>query len=38
MTEWPTNTDKWIEVDLDAIGHNLEEIKRMLQPGTGLWP
>ncbi|MGI6512938.1 MAG: alanine racemase [Syntrophomonadaceae bacterium] len=36
MTEWPTNTDKWIEVDLDAIGHNLEEIKRMLQPGTRL--
>ena len=36
MTEWPTNTDKWIEVDLDAIGHNMEEIKRMLQPGTRL--
>ncbi len=36
MTELPTNTDKWIEVDLDAIGHNLREIRRIMQPGTRL--
>jgi len=36
MTEWPTETDKWIEVDLEAIGHNLQEIRRMMQPGTRL--
>ena len=28
--------DKWIEVDLDAIGHNLEEVRRNLNPGVRL--
>lgn len=36
MNEWPTRTDKWIEVDLDAIRHNLKDIRRKMQEGTRL--
>ncbi|MGE5543693.1 MAG: alanine racemase [Bacillota bacterium] len=36
MNEWPPNTNKWIEVDFDAISHNLREIRRKMQDGTRL--
>ena len=36
MNELLTNADKWIEVDLDAISHNLQEIRRKMQTGTRL--
>jgi len=35
MTKSPI-TDKWIEVDFDAISHNLEEIRKRMQDGTRL--
>ncbi|MGI6551208.1 MAG: alanine racemase [Syntrophomonadales bacterium] len=36
MIEWTPNVDKWIEVDIDAISHNLQEIRRKMQAGTRL--
>ncbi len=36
MTEWKANADKWIEVDLDAISHNLQEIRKRMREGTRL--
>ena len=36
MKEPPADTHKWIEIDLDAIRHNLQEIRRNMQEGVRL--
>lgn len=36
MIDSPSNTNKWIEVDVEAISHNLQEIRRNLQEGVRL--